>query len=216
MNRIAADLLKEARLPRVRSRKSPAKPKKKRAKTRFSGRFMLPDRQDFDCSITPLVSGKLAIVTTAKGQTGDKVIIYADRLGRIEGDIVAQTKRGFTVKPVPVSAAHDRLNENAGPPERRKKRNAAKRRQTVRKHTPQPDTRLTFWDGRGYPCTVMDVSVTGAVVRTAIVPALGSRVRLGKMTGTVIRHLEDGIAIEFIPPSRQTPFSGARTKVPAA
>jgi hypothetical protein len=48
-----------------------------------------------------------------------------------------------------------------------------------------------------YPCEVVDVSLSGAAVRTEVIPALGTSILLGKMRGRVVRYLDSGVAIEF-------------------
>jgi hypothetical protein len=44
---------------------------------------------------------------------------------------------------------------------------------------------------------VLDISLSGAAVRTKVRPSVGSMVHLGNMRARVVRHLEDGIALEF-------------------
>jgi hypothetical protein len=52
-------------------------------------------------------------------------------------------------------------------------------------------------DGRQYRCRIIDLSLSGAAVETEVRPAIGVQVMLGTMRGQVVRHFEDGIAIEF-------------------
>ncbi|MGL4405329.1 MAG: PilZ domain-containing protein, partial [Notoacmeibacter sp.] len=48
-----------------------------------------------------------------------------------------------------------------------------------------------------YPCRLVDLSLSGAAVSVAIKPALGTPVRLGVKQARVVRHFEDGVALEF-------------------
>jgi hypothetical protein len=45
---------------------------------------------------------------------------------------------------------------------------------------------------------VIDMSLSGAGLATKMRPPLGTRVHLGKLGARVVRHFEDGIAIEFM------------------
>jgi hypothetical protein len=60
-----------------------------------------------------------------------------------------------------------------------------------------PSGILTLDDGRQYRCRIIDLSVSGAAIEINVRPAIGTQVTLGNMRGQVVRHFEDGIAIEF-------------------
>ena len=44
---------------------------------------------------------------------------------------------------------------------------------------------------------IIDISLSGAAIGTEQRPEIGSLVTIGKIPGRVVRHLEDGFAIEF-------------------
>ncbi|MNL87211.1 hypothetical protein D3C87_2162610 [compost metagenome] len=44
----------------------------------------------------------------------------------------------------------------------------------------------------------MDLSLSGAAVDIDIRPPIGMPVRLGSMRGRVVRHFQEGVAIEFL------------------
>ena len=52
-------------------------------------------------------------------------------------------------------------------------------------------------NGVNIGCRIIDVSQSGAGIATDQRPPIGSLVTLGKVQGRVVRHLEDGFAIEF-------------------
>jgi hypothetical protein len=56
---------------------------------------------------------------------------------------------------------------------------------------------LSLEDGRQYRCRIIDLSLSGAAVEIGVRPAIGTQVTLGNMRGQVVRHFDDGIAIEF-------------------
>jgi hypothetical protein len=60
-----------------------------------------------------------------------------------------------------------------------------------------PAGRLILANGINVACRVIDVSQSGAAVATDQRPEIGSPITIGRTSGRVVRHLEDGIAIEF-------------------
>jgi hypothetical protein len=60
-----------------------------------------------------------------------------------------------------------------------------------------PNGRLILPSGINIGCRIIDLSLSGAAIATRERPDIGSLVTIGKITGRVVRHIEDGIAIEF-------------------
>ena len=60
-----------------------------------------------------------------------------------------------------------------------------------------PVTQLSLPDGTSMNCRLIDMSLSGAAVATDERPPIGTLVSLGKTQGRVIRHLEQGFAVEF-------------------
>ena len=64
-----------------------------------------------------------------------------------------------------------------------------------------PDNRhstVVLDDGRRYNCKIIDISLSGAAIELAVRPAMGTPVTLGRMRARVIRHFQDGVAVEFV------------------
>ncbi len=60
-----------------------------------------------------------------------------------------------------------------------------------------PAARLILPNGINVGVRIIDISLSGAGIATEHRPDVGSLVTLGKIPGRVVRHLEDGFAIEF-------------------
>ena len=63
-----------------------------------------------------------------------------------------------------------------------------------------PDNRhstVVLDDGRRYNCKIIDISLSGAAIELAVRPAMGTPVTLGRMRARVVRHFQDGVAVEF-------------------
>ena len=60
-----------------------------------------------------------------------------------------------------------------------------------------PSGRLILANGVNLTCRIIDISESGAGIATDQRPPIGALVTLGKIQGRVVRHLEEGFAIEF-------------------
>jgi hypothetical protein len=58
---------------------------------------------------------------------------------------------------------------------------------------------LILPNGTNIACRVIDISASGAAVAVppAQLPPVGAAVTIGKTSGRVVRHIDDGFAIEF-------------------
>ena len=59
---------------------------------------------------------------------------------------------------------------------------------------------LKLADGGATTCRIIDLSLSGAALAAEMRPQVGEPVTLGRVPARVVRHLEDGFAIEFIHP----------------
>ena len=56
---------------------------------------------------------------------------------------------------------------------------------------------------------MIDISLSGAGLRSRLKPSIGSPVTLGRMKGRVVRHFADGFAIEFLTPLERSDLDSA-------
>jgi hypothetical protein len=166
-------------------------------KVQLYGRFMLADRTEHVCQIDEMSPGDVVITTNVMANNGERIIAYIDHIGRVEGTVERVVNGGFLLA---LAASDRKKNKIAAqltwlankheldmPEDRRHQRIAPR----------NPITTLSMADGRQYPCRILDLSISGAAVELRMRPALNSQVVLGSMRGRVVRHFEEGIAIEF-------------------
>ena len=60
-----------------------------------------------------------------------------------------------------------------------------------------PMARLILSNGTNVTVRVIDISESGAAIATECRPKIGAPVTIGKTFGRVVRHSEEGFAIEF-------------------
>jgi hypothetical protein len=159
-----------------------------RVKVDLLGRYMLPDRREFPCQVINMSPGGMAVIAPVGGKPGDRVIAYVDHLGRLEGQVARTFDNGFAMTIAATARKRDKL--------------AAQLTWLANRHilgfAPRdPAARLIMPNGLNVGCRIIDLSQSGAGIASDERPAIGALVTLGKVQARVVRHLEDGFAVEF-------------------
>jgi PilZ domain len=168
-----------------------------RVRVNLLGRFMLADRREFPCQVVNMSPGGMALIAPVGGAPGERIIAYVDHLGRLEGHVARIFQGGFAMTISATPRKRDKLaaqltwlanRQILGLPEDRRHGRIVPR---------NPIARLIMPNGVNLTCRIIDVSQSGAGIATDQRPPIGALVTLGKVQGRVVRHLEDGFAIEF-------------------
>jgi hypothetical protein len=168
-----------------------------RVRVDLLGRYMLPDRREFPCQVTDMSPGGMALVAPVSGKAGDRVVAYVDHLGRLEGTIVRVYPNGFAMSIAATARKRDKLAAQLTWLANRHILNLPEDRRHDRVVPRNPRTTMVLGDGTTISCRIVDMSLSGAAVATETKPDIGAVVMLGKTQGRVVRHIEDGVAIEF-------------------
>ena len=169
-----------------------------RVAVNLPGRLMLANHEEFDCTVIDMSPGDASFVCTARPRMGERIIAYVDHLGRIEGSVAAIGDAGFAIQLNATDRKREKLaaqltwianKHELGLPEDRRHDRLAPRKTL---------TELTLDDGTKYVCRIIDLSLSGAAVDTESRIPLGTSVQLGGMKGRVVRHFQEGMAIEFL------------------
>jgi hypothetical protein len=173
------------------------------------GRFMLPDLSEHPCQVSQLSIDGAVFGASFLPPPGLTIVAYIDGIGRVEGRCEGPVGSGFAVRFSHSGSRRSRFEKRlkwlseakAGHPD-------TEQRRTTRDEPKQNVSQIALSDGRSYACEVVDISLTGAAVKTDIMPTLGTQVMLGKMRGRVVRHIEHGVAIEFVRPMDRATHAG--------
>ena len=161
------------------------------------GRFMREDRSEYPCRVDSMSPGEISLVTAAVPREGEAIIIYIDQIGRLEG-VVSQTFEGGFELAVQVSERkREKLAAQLTWFANRGELDLPEDRRHERLQPDNPTVDLVLDDGRRYQVRIIDLSLSGAAVSSSIRPAIGSAVTLGTTRGRVVRHVDEGFAIEF-------------------
>jgi hypothetical protein len=158
---------------------------------------MLEDRHEYPCQTVDISPGSAALITPVVGRLGERVIVYVDHLGRIEGEIVRIHDGGFAMTINATMRKKDKLAAKLTWLANRHELNLPEDRRHSRVTPSRPSVTLTFPDGRVYQSRIIDLSLSGAALGVEARPPIGAPLMVGNLRATVIRLFEEGIAVEF-------------------
>jgi hypothetical protein len=170
-----------------------------RVKVNLLGRYMLADRREFPCQVVNMSPGGIALVAPVPGNPGERVIAYVDHLGRLEGKISRMLDNGFAMTIEATLRKRDKLAAQLTWLANRHILNLPEDRRHGRFIPRRAMARLILPNGHNVTCRVIDLSESGAAIAISpeLRPAVGVMVTIGKTPGRVVRHIDDGFAIEF-------------------
>jgi c-di-GMP-binding flagellar brake protein YcgR len=164
------------------------------------GRYMLANHQEYACQTTDMSPGGMALVAPVQGAVGERVVVYLEHIGRVEGEITRLTAQGFALSIAATVRKREKMasqltwlaNRTAlGLPEDRRHERVTPRNSVV-------DLRLE--NGHTFPVRLTDISMSGAAISVEDKLPIGTGVTLGRTPGKVVRHFQGGMAVEFFLP----------------
>jgi hypothetical protein len=161
------------------------------------GRFMLPDMSEHPCQVLEITENGAVFVTATVPPVGQSLVAYLEEIGRVEAVCAAPVPGGFKIEYALQGPRLERLrqrinwlhNKESGAPDTRRH---------ARFEPTEKVSQISLPDGRVYNCEVLDISISGAAIKTEVMPSVGTYLMLGKMRGRVVRYLDHGVAIEFV------------------
>ena len=168
-----------------------------RLRINLLGRFMLEDRREYPCQTVDMSPGSAALMTPIAGRLGERVVVYIDHVGRIDGEIVRLFEGGFAMSVNGTLRRKDQLAAKLTWLANRNELNLPEDRRHERVTPTNPMTVLRMPDGREYYCPILDLSLSGAALAIETKPPIGSAIIVGKLRATVMRHFDEGIGVQF-------------------
>jgi hypothetical protein len=174
------------------------------------GRFMLPDMSEHACQVVDVTDQGASFLTADVPAVGQPLVAYLEEIGRVEAISAEAIPGGFRVNFTLQGPRLERLQQRIKFLKEREPGEQESRRH-ARYEPTEKVSQIALPDGRVYNCEVIDISVSGAAIKTEVVPSVGTYLMLGKMRGRVVRYLEHGVAIEFVKqlaPAQLPPIAG--------
>jgi hypothetical protein len=170
----------------------------------IQGKIFVPsDERDASCRVIDLSPGGAQVSSELPLPAGTAIVVYIDGFGRFEGVVARpveakdQVDGNFGIKFLCSSMKRERVAEqltlymNKGVLDE----------SVLRRHDREPTkglARFTRANGDIVGCEVLDLSLSGVSLKSDVKPPLGEVVLIGQMAGRVVRHHENGVAIEFV------------------
>src|SRR3984885_3873455 len=168
-----------------------------RVRVNLLGRYMLADRREFPCQVVNMSPGSMALIVPVGAAPGERIIAYVDHLGRLEGHVARLFQNGFAMTISATPRKRDKLAAQLTWLANRHLLASPEDRRHGRRTPRNPAGRLILPNGVNLTCRIIDVSESGAGIATDQRPPIGTLVTLGKIQGRVVRHLDEGFAVEF-------------------
>jgi hypothetical protein len=168
-----------------------------RVRVNLLGRYMLLDRREFPCQVIEMSPGDMVLIAPQIAAEGERVIAYIDHLGRLEGTVARAFENGFAIRFASTERKRDKLAAQLTWLANRELLTLEEDRRHGRIAPPERTATVIMPNGVNLTCRLIDTSQSGAAVVCAERPALGTLLGIGKLQARVVRHLDDGFAVEF-------------------
>ncbi|MEE9375165.1 MAG: PilZ domain-containing protein [Rhizobiaceae bacterium] len=165
------------------------------------GRALLENTLEIPCQATSISPGEVAVVAAHKPVIGEHVIMYLDHIGRLDGKVVNLFDSGFAMTISGTARKREKLSARIEWLKAHNEFGLEDHRRHERITPRNINSEIKLTDGRAYPIEIIDISLSGAAVKTEVKPAIGSQITLSGMQGQVVRHFAEGVAIEFSKPA---------------
>ena len=161
----------------------------------LKARFLRADGVEQPCLVINVSAGGALLRAKEPPAQNEPIVIYIDELGRFEARVVRAGRHSFAVdyrgRRAKSSRTADSLTHMLNNEGRRDDRREAPRIRQDARATVRLDT------GEILPCSILDISLTGASIEIDPQPPLGAHLTLGKMSAKVVRRHDRGVGVVF-------------------
>ena len=161
-------------------------------------RGLTGDGQEFQATTVDVCAGGLRINLARPMTVGENLVLYIDDIGRVEG-VVARvlSEIGYAIEFKVPPRKRDKIADQLTWLINRDRLGLTDEREAERR-IGGGQVVVTFGKGVPAACTVADVSIFGVALKTTGPrPMIGDAVTVGERTGTCVRYIEGGFAVDF-------------------
>lgn len=174
------------------------------------GRCLTADGTEVPCRTVNVSVGGLEVDGPRPAEVGERVVCVIEELGWIDGIVRRLTPTGFGMSFGGTPERQAKLAKQVEWLVRNREDGVDDNRRNARIVPLRRDVtvRLAPGDvgGSVEACTVIDLSRSGAALNSAVRPDIGTVAVVGMRRARVVRHVEDGFAVEFALPLSSTGF----------
>lgn len=182
-----------------------------RVRVALLGRYMLSDRREYPCQTVDMSPGGVSLTCAVVGAVGERVVLYLEHIGRVEGAIVRQTGDGFAVQISATPRKRDKLASQLTWLANRALLGLPEGRTHERLVPVQNAVTLRLDTGREIEARIIDISLSGVAIACPAALPLGAMVIVGSTPGRLVRYFDDGFGVQFLLPLSPDRFHAGMT-----
>jgi len=180
----------------------PARSEDQRANERIAvtleAKLFLPaEGTTLDCTVVNLSAGGAKLYCPETAPPDASVVLYINGFGRFEGVTTRFVKGELGVQFVCRDAKRKRLEQDLTAFINEGMMGVTRLRRYPRAAASTGIRHFINAAGESVACEVLDISFQGALLKTAVRPAIGEIIQLGQTRGWVVRHHEQGVGVQF-------------------
>ncbi|WP_267427743.1 PilZ domain-containing protein [Methylobacterium sp. GC_Met_2] len=210
---IAVDITAEME-PRVApdpARSASDERRHQRVRISVLGRYMLADRREYPCQTIDMSPGGVRLTCAVRGEVGERVVLYLEHIGRIEGWIARLCADGFAVQLNATPRKRDKLASQLTWLANREMLGLPEGRSHERLVPTQPGVTLRIDGGNAVQARLIDISMSGVAIASPLALPLGTLVTVGSTPGRLVRYFDGGFGVQFLLPLSADRFHAGMT-----
>ncbi|MCJ2137738.1 PilZ domain-containing protein [Methylobacterium sp. J-026] len=210
---IAVDLTAGAELRGVPDPARGASDERRHQRVRIAvlGRYMLADRREYPCRTVDMSPGGVRLACAVRGEVGERVVLYLEYIGRIEGVIARTCADGFAVQLNATPRKRDKLASQLTWLANREMLGLPEGRSHERLVPTQPAVVLRVDGTQEIKARLIDISMSGVAIACPLSLPLGTAVTVGSTPGRLVRYFEGGFGVQFLLPLSPDRFHAGMT-----
>jgi hypothetical protein len=190
----------------VRAAASKDRRSSERVCAQLQGKLFVPaEERTLDCIVMNLSVSGAGIQCEEPPPLDAFVVLYMDGFGRFDGVTVRYVKGELGLKFLLKDAKRQRLEQDLEVFVREGMSGVAHLHRDRRTATSTRINSFICPDGSKASCSIADISLQSATLKTLARPAIGEAIQLGGTTAWVIAHHEQGIDVQFLDPAGERP-----------
>lgn len=182
-----------------------------RVRVAVLGRYMLSDRREYPCQTVDMSPGGVRLTCAVVGEIGERVVLYLEHIGRIEGTIARRIGEGFAVRLSATPRKRDKIASQLTWLANRELLGLPESRTHERLVPNQTAVTLRLDGGREIRARLIDISLSGVAIDCPAKLPLGVPVLVGSTPGRLVRYFEGGFGVQFLLPLSPDRFHAGMT-----
>lgn len=146
-------------------------------------------------SLSPLAA---VVSCGARLSRGQKLVIQLADIGGYLGQVERPVEGGYAIKLLLDDEAKERLSAKIAWHRKHVLKAAVDHRNFRRWRPAVRQTTMLLADGTAWECALLDVSASGVAVASSLRPDIGTPLAIGQLVGKVVRHRDEGFAVQFL------------------